>query len=88
MLPYILSIFCYELLSIGLALCSSWERLNLKVEPEPIYAVNTFPPRLYEVAGPWLCTRSEEEKGKKAPEKVLCAGLEGPEAFACQRLWL
>lgn len=61
------------------------QSLNLS----PFLAVNTFLPMLHEVVGPCLSMRGERgrSKGERAPEKVLCAGLEGPEAFACQRLW-
>lgn len=38
--------------------------MNLKVELQPIFAVNTFPPRLHEVAGPWLSTEKGEKKGR------------------------
>lgn len=45
----------------------------------PISAVNPLTPRLHE----W----GEGAKERGAPEKMLCAGLEGAEASACQRLW-
>lgn len=60
--------------------CASWESMN------PISTVNTFTPRLHEVAGPWLSTK-RGSKEERAPEKVLCAGFEGPKAVACQKLW-
>lgn len=59
------------------------------IESQPISAVNTFLPMLHEVAGPCLSMRGGRggSKGERATEKVLCAGLEEPEALPCQRLW-
>lgn len=64
-------------------------KLTEVIESQPISAVNTFLPMLHEVVGPCLRMRGGRggSKGVRAPEKVLCAGLEGPEALACQRLW-
>lgn len=53
----------------ALSFCYSWEHMNLKIELQPVFTVNTFPPRLHEVAGPWLSI----EKGREGPWKgALC----------------
>lgn len=46
----------------ALSFCYSWEHMNLKIELQPVFTVNTFPPRLHEVAGPWLSIEKGEKK--------------------------